>query len=252
MTSDQEFLTAAEVLNKIKTAASSQKPFSIVRIGDGENIVLAQDSVWTIDQVLAEKWAQKANAGKKGVTLPNLLLRDQIVEAIRQADIVGIPFVKKDPIRTARRLKRALTDEIFQYYRIRPKAICHTFVTRVLPQKKEFWEALRDRRILIITKQADQLRDLLQAEPYNLKVTLTIPFVHYDELPETLDIIQANKDHFDAALISCGVNAVVLAAKVAELAGKIGLDFGKSAAYMVKGKAGLDKSSSRANLDLIP
>jgi len=47
-------------------------------------------------------------------------------------------------------------------------------------------------------------------------------------MEETLKKISIHKDQFDIALIACGVNAVILAQKVAELSGKVGIDIGKA------------------------
>jgi hypothetical protein len=90
MIRDEDFLSVEKVLTKLKEAADKQRPFSLVRIGDGENFILTQDSVWTMRQVFNQKWAVLANMGRKGITLPNLALRDQIVEAVKKADVVGI------------------------------------------------------------------------------------------------------------------------------------------------------------------
>ncbi|RDW16415.1 hypothetical protein CWR48_17395 [Oceanobacillus arenosus] len=254
MIPDDQLLTVDQVLEKLINSIEERNPFSLVRVGDGENIVLAQDSVMTINSVLNERWAQRANQDRrlKGVTLPNLTLRDQMVDAIKAADIVGIPFYNNDPILTEDRLKRELTDQVFNHFQIDPQSVCHTFVNRVFAQKKTFWKALRNKKIMIIGQWSEQAAHLLKEKPYKLNICMKIPFSHYDEMAQTLETIKLNKENFDIALISCGVNSVILAQKVAEVTGKIGIDFGKSLMFMVKEKAGLTHSSKRANIDLLP
>ncbi|MEW4267079.1 GT-D fold domain-containing glycosyltransferase [Priestia aryabhattai] len=254
MISDEQLLTVDQVLKKLNKAIKKKKPFSLVRVGDGENIVLAQNSIMTIEEVLKEKWAQRANQDRrlKGVTLPNLTLRNQMVNAIKGANIVGIPFYNNDPILTDDRLKRELTDQVFNYFHINPKKSCHTFVNRVFAQKKRFWKLLKNKKILLISQWSEQSAQILREKPYNLNVSMTLNFDHYDQMEHTLETIKVNKENFDIALISCGVNSVVLAHKVAEITGNIGIDFGKSLMYMVREKAGLKHSSNRANIDLIP
>ncbi|MNW17041.1 hypothetical protein D3C71_2160890 [compost metagenome] len=51
----------------------------------------------------------------------------------------------------------------------------------------------------------------------------------------TLEWFRQNRETFDLALFSCGVNAVVLAQKTAELTGKAALDFGKAGNIILKG-----------------
>lgn len=248
---DNEFLTVNQVLRKIKRALKEKKPFSLVRIGDGENVVLAQNSVIPIDEVLKIRWAKLANEGKKGVILPNLELRDEMVAAIKQADMVGIPFWENDPIVAHQEIKRPLTENVFEHFNIKPRRTCHTFVNRVFAQKPEFWAMLKGRRVLLISDWGDSVKEILQKEPYGLNIALTIKFTDYKQINRTLRKVSKNKDEFDIALISCGVNAVVLAPKIAQLSGKVSLDFGKSLMFIVKKKAGLKYSSYQAKKNLL-
>ncbi|TBL78638.1 GT-D fold domain-containing glycosyltransferase [Paenibacillus thalictri] len=227
-------LDKAALLNKIRFALDHSLPFSLVRVGDGENIVLAQDSVWSISKVLAERWAIFANKGFKGVTLPNLNLRDALVEAIRKADVVGLLDPNDKVIVASPGVKRQLTDKIFHHYKLRPELTCNAVVNRELVSERKFWALLRGRRILVITRYPEQLkRKLIERQP-DLTVVMTIKFSHYGQMENTLKTIAANKAQFDIALISCGVNAVILAQKVAEFAGKVGIDFGKAPEYIRK------------------
>jgi hypothetical protein len=65
---------------------------------------------------------------------------------------------------------------------------------------------------------------------------MTIPFSHYNQMTVALEKVKANKDEFDIAFVCCGVTAVVLAHQIAELTGKVGLDFGKAANILIKGR----------------
>lgn len=49
---DNEFLTVNQVLRIIRKALEEKRPFSLVRIGDGENVVLAQDSAMPIRSMI--------------------------------------------------------------------------------------------------------------------------------------------------------------------------------------------------------
>lgn len=252
MIPDEEFLTVEQVLRKIEKALEQKKSFSLVRVGDGENIILAQDSILTIKQVLKKKWAKKANKGEKGVHLPNLKLRNQMVKAIKKATVVGIPFWGNDPIKADEDIKRPLTEAVFSYFDIKPKRICHTFVNRVLSQKREFWNLLRGKRVVLIGGWAEQVQAILKEEPYGLNIVYIHPFSDYSQLEKTLKIIRGMKGDFDIALIACGVNAVVLSQKIAKSTKTVAIDFGKSLMFMVQKKAGLEHSSSKAREDMLP
>jgi hypothetical protein len=216
-----------QVLRTIKHALDNDQPFSMVRIGDGENIVMAQKSVWNIKTVLREPWAKKANRGKKGIRLPNIKIRNQMIRSIKKANIVGIlpPGDKRTYAPT--RLKRPLTNKIFRLYKLRPRYTCDAVVNRFLAGRKEFWGVLRGRRVLIITQQADKLKQALLRDPYRMDIAGTIAFSDYKQMNSVLKQVKAMKDKFDIALISCGVNSVILAPEIARLTQKVAIDFGK-------------------------
>lgn len=225
-----------QVLRSIKHALDNHQPFSMVRIGDGENIVMAQKSVWSIRRVLKELWAKKANRGKKGVRLPNLKLRNEMVRSIKKANIVGI-LVPGDTRTVAHpRVKRPLTNKIFRYYKLKPRNTCDAVVNRFLAGRKEFWEVLRGRRVLIITREARKLKKILQKDPYRMDIAGTIVFSDYKQMGRALKQAEEMKNQFDIALISCGVNSVVLAPEIARLTGKVAIDFGKGHLVVFKKK----------------
>lgn len=230
-------LNGEQVLARIKEALDHHRPFSLIRIGDGENVIMAQKSVWSLKEVLRTPWAKRANNPvrtrsarlghkEKGVTLPNLKLRNQMVRSVRKADIVGILPIK-DKIKAPKRVRRPLTNKIFLYYKLKPRLTCDAFINREFASKQEFWEVLRGKRILLITEHAKKLKEVLQSDPYNMAIAGTIIFTHFKQISRTLKTVKGMKDKFDIALISCGVNAVVLAPEVARITGKVAIDFGK-------------------------
>ncbi|RAV00525.1 GT-D fold domain-containing glycosyltransferase [Paenibacillus sp. YN15] len=228
-------LNMMQVLDRLNLALEQRLPFSLVRIGDGENLVLAQDSVWPMEAVLKERWAIKANRGQKGLHLPNLPLRDAVRDAAAKADVVGILPHEDTTILAPAYLKRQLTDQLFQHYGLRPKAVCDARINREMLFSQTFWSVVTPRRIVLATRDPEPLRQALTAPPYLLNIVHTLPFGDYSQMDATLEWLRQNSDTFDLALFSCGVNAVVLAQKTAELTGRAALDFGKAANIILKG-----------------
>ncbi|WP_059052916.1 GT-D fold domain-containing glycosyltransferase [Paenibacillus senegalimassiliensis] len=233
----QVFLESRDLLKRMSQALWKKEPFSLVRVGDGENLVLSQDTVWPVSKVLEERWAIKASKGQKGLYLPNIPLRDAVAASIRNASVVGILPYNDDMIKAPDYLKRPLTDQVFRHFDLSPPLICHAGVNRELAEMREFWRLLKQRRILIVTREAEQLHQRLEQPPYSLHIVKALPFDHWGQYRQTIDWITSHAASFDIALFSCGVNAVVLAERTMALTGKIALDFGKAANIVLKGRA---------------
>ncbi|MBB6024254.1 hypothetical protein HNR77_005362 [Paenibacillus sp. JGP012] len=231
------YLEMDGVLDQLEAALKEQRPFSLVRVGDGENIVMSQDVVWTTEEVLQERWAIKANRGQKGVRLPNLQLRDEVAASLQRASMVGVLPPADLTINAPDYLKRPLTDMLFAHFGIYPALTCHACVNREMVQMPRFWRILAGKRVLLVTREIEKLRAALVQEPYHLNIAAALPFDNYDQMMETLQWIQTNQHSFDVALFSCGVNAVILAERTAALAGKVAIDFGKANSIILNGRA---------------
>lgn len=225
---NESLLDKDEIISRLRTALAEKRPYSLVRIGDGENFVLSQDSVYTMEQTLQQLWVQEANKGRKGVKLPNIPLRDQLVTAIREADIVGVLAQNDKVIRAHPNHKRVLTNRIFQHFGLQPKAVCNAIVNRELIHYQPFWQMLAEQgaRVVPVSRWAGGTKQKLIRQPFNLTIPFTLPFERNEMMEDTLQVLEKRKDEYDIVLASCGVNAVVLAHQVAARIGKIGVDFG--------------------------
>jgi hypothetical protein len=234
--SDKSLLSEKDVLKKMHYALLGKHPFSLVRIGDGENIVLGQNTFLKPQTFLNTYWVKESSQKdkSKGVVLPCLKLRDQMVESISKADIVGICRHKEHELHVSSKYKRELTDKIFEHYNISPKQLCHVFVNRKMISHRIFWEIIHNYRTILISKWANEYAGYITQKYLNLKPNIIgcIDFQDYHQIPETLE--KLSQYQFDLALISTGVNAVVLAPKVAELYGKVAIDFGKTMMFTLQ------------------
>ncbi|WP_328803954.1 GT-D fold domain-containing glycosyltransferase [Paenibacillus glycinis] len=227
-------LTTKQVFRRIKRAMKRKKPLSLVRVGDGENIVLAQKSVWPLCTVMRQEWAKDAKRGKKGIPFPNTKFRNQVARSIRRATIVGILPLNDRMIKAPAYLKRGLTNLVFPYFRLRPKLTCHACINRIAVRKAVFKKTLKGKRILVINRKPSAIKKRLERKPYRLRVTATIKFSHHKQIKRTVRRAKKLRKRFDVALISCGVNAVILAPKIAAATGRVAIDFGKAPMKMKK------------------
>lgn len=233
---DKNLLTEQQVLHRIDKALSEKKPLSLIRIGDGENIVLSQYQFLNEKEFMNTYWAKQSREGmSKGVTLPNVSLRNQMIRALRKADIVGVCKSHNDEMLAPEEFKRKLTNKIFDHHRIKPADLCYVFVNRKMVSHRHFWELLHRYRVLLISKWSWIFKDYVNKNYASLRPRIVgcIDFNDFKEIPAVLK--KAGQYPFDIALISAGVNAVVLAPAIAELYGKVALDFGKTMMFFLKG-----------------
>lgn len=238
---DDLLISELDVLKKMTVALSKKKPFSLVRIGDGENIVMGQYTFLPEEEFLNTYWIKESIGNKdKGVKLPCLALKEKMIKSVKKADVVGVCWRNKDDIRVPSKFRRELTNEIFDLYNIRPPNLCHVFVNRKMVSQKLFWKLLCQYRTLLVSKWSHQFAKLAAKKYERLKPKIIgcINFKNYHEIPKTLDAV--GKYQFDLVLISAGVNAVVLATEIAERFHKVAIDFGKTMMLMVMPESKVD------------
>ena len=233
---DASLLSTADVIDSIRSAVVDRRSLSLIRMGDGENICAAQDAVLPAGELAREAWSKYAD--RNGFFMPNLAVRDHVITALRHADIVGVHPWNDRVISAPARLKRALAERVFAHYSITPTKLCDASVSRLLPQEITFWEALRGRRLLLISKWAPALKPILQRAPYRFTSVHAMRFSWHEETHPTLARVRAIASSFDVALVSCGVSALFLATEIAAM-GKVAIDFGQSAYFMTSDAAGL-------------
>jgi len=229
------WLSTLDVIAKIQKALEHKSPLSVVRVGDGENICLSQYKIWPMKKFLSTRWARLSRRTNwKGVRLPNIRLRDQLVTSIKRADVVGIPYYNDSEILAKQRYLRPLTDICFEKHGISPKQLCHTFVNRHMVEHPQFWEMLRGKKAVVISRWANDFKKLINEKynDYDIEFVKVIRMNRYEEIPKVLDKMKSVE--CDIVFVSAGVNAVILAQKLAEEQRRIAIDFGKSAIFMIK------------------
>jgi hypothetical protein len=95
-------------------------------------------------------------------------------------------------------------------------------------QKVKFKKMLRNRRIILIGSNAHEVKKSLErrwGKRFPFQIVACIPMVSYNEMDEVKRRIGRIK--FDLALLSAGVNAVILASYIADQHGKVAFDLGQ-------------------------
>lgn len=133
-----------EALENVRAAVAARQPYSLIRIGDGESVVLSVgDSTWLQDLAyLASHW------GAEQVTLADVeQVRDDLLAALRGADVVG---VRGDVVNVA-----APADLLELSSREAADVIRSTFPLRA--REREILSPLAARRLAIVNRTMGQL-----------------------------------------------------------------------------------------------
>lgn len=211
--------SAAELLEIIALHYQKRTPFALVRIGDGENFILAQEPIHTTRE-LVKMYNVVAGYGYSGVAIPNHKARDRLLRAVRQATVVG--FLNQ----TECYCWYPLTEKIFNHYGITPAHSCYAFINLDLVTLPNFYSLFREARILLVGKPMARLAEVLIRRYHFKNIVGIINLRDYRDLDWVLR--QLPGFNFEASFIAAGANAKIVAATVMEM-GRIGLDLGHAA-----------------------
>jgi len=232
-------LSSSELMKKILYALEQRIPCSVVSLGATESFILAQESVLTCRQFMTHAEAKVANLGIKrghqhrGVRFPNFAARDALAEALREVSILGYNLLINTPD------SGQLTKKVLNYYKITPQYVFEAYLRRVImfSQKQKFEQMLQGKKILLICGYADEVATALNKNlknSLNFEIVGTIKIHEFEEIPRVKKEI--NVLDFDLALLSAGLNAIILAVYIAKIKGKVAFDIGQGMESLITGQ----------------
>lgn len=216
-----------EVMSVMTQAMDERRPFSIVRLGDGELLTMAQEDPMPIEQV--RKFGHFLPYA--GIEVPDPDAKRQLLDAVRGADFVGIPLLRMPNY-------QHLAFSVFRANGIdyRTLQLTHSTINYAIYLEHWFFRMTAGRRVLTVGNKAEPLAQVLRQ--HNVNVVDAVSPVHgMKDVPRVMNEI-ALRD-FDLALVSSGVPAVVIAYRIAAELGRAALDFGHLADGMISGEAPL-------------
>lgn len=213
-------LGPAFVYEELERALTGGIPYSLVRLGDGELLAMAQETVMPAEEV--------ARLGPflsyAGVNVPDPQARDELAEAVRRASVVGVPLSRKP-------LFQPLLFKVWQAHGIRPDSVRLTSSTINYSLDEEgYWPKLMSgRRILAVGNAAEPLARALRKQ--GVQVTAAVgPVGGMNDWERAAR--EAAGCPFDLALVAAGIAAVPICVRLAETTGKVAVDFGHLADRM--------------------
>lgn len=218
-------LNPDELGTRIIQALDNRTPMSVVRLGDGELLTLAQGAVLSIEQVKTEgHFLEYA-----GVHVPDYEARDMLADAVRKATVVGIPKLR---IRNF----QPLAFSVFRAHDMdyRSMTLTDSLINYYLYQAGYLSRIAEGRRVLVIGNLAAGLADLLRANGVQVTGALA-PVKGVKDVTRIVN--EAKHKEFDLALVAAGISAVLISQRIATELGKVAVDFGHLADSMLKGEA---------------
>jgi len=214
--------STAEVFDELENAIRDRTPYSVVRLGDGELMTLAQDIVMPAEQTAV----QAAFLPYAGVTPPDIASRDLLASAIRQATIVGVPLSRRKQF-------QPLLFPVLRGHHldIRSMRITSSTINYSLYQEGLLQRLLQGKKLLLIGNASPGLAGILSAGGFWVTGVIA-PVRGMADINRV--VMEAGAADFDLALVAAGIPAVVIASRIAAELGKAAVDFGHLADGITK------------------
>lgn len=202
-------LSLKEVAAMLRQAIQRERPFSLIRLGDGEMRALG----YNIFKPLKDMTFQFDYAG---VALPNETTRQELLQGIKEADIIGLlpPH------------KAAFLPQVIQHFRIQPRYICYFTINWELHGRGDgpLYDLLSDRRVYLVNRHAKEA--LKPLESLGVNITGYTSFEGYSDIERVFARLEKDRKNFDILLASAGIPAIRLCPMVAKSLKKVAIDYG--------------------------
>lgn len=206
-------LGAADVSAELEAALREKRPYSFIRLGDGELLTLAQEKVLPVHEV--------RRAGPflpyAGVKVPDLKARDELAACIRSASLVGVPTSRHPHF-------QPLLFAVLRAHGIACRDLrCTTSTMNYsLEEEGRLTGLLSGYRLLLVGNAAPQLGQALAQRQLQVAGIVT-PVNGYSDIGRVIRETEAYA--YDIALVAAGIAAVPIVVHLAAR-GKVAVDFG--------------------------
>ena len=204
------FHSAQEVLMCIKKALVTKQALSLVRLGNGEALTLAHQILVPMQQI--EPWLEYA-----GVKLPNEQIRQDLLAAIKAADILGLttdrPHWDCAP----------LLNQVLAHFKFKPRYVTDASINWQLHRQPLFYSSLANRPLILVGRLAAMAAPVLSKK--GLQIVATYALESSTDLPTVERMIQAGP-LFQVALVAAGIPASILCPRLAKTYRCVALDYG--------------------------
>jgi hypothetical protein len=209
-------IEVSEIVDLWKGFVVNRTPHASLRIGDAEAIIAAHDTILTMEFIRkACMWFD--NPAYTGVTLPNAIAREQLIQAYKEADFLGSLYQQHSWV------WRPIYEMVMLYYDIKPKRTFYAFANFLVAKTNHFYNTFKDDKVLLIGSKSKQHREVLERRYGWTGIVGAIDCIDWYQVNKAKEEME-NID-FDIAFSSCGTCAKILSIHAKNL-GKVGIDFG--------------------------
>lgn len=216
-------LPPSQVAGALRSAMDGGKPLSVIRLGDGELLTLAHDTIFPVEEVRK----RGPFLPYSGVELPAHSVREALANALRRADIIGVPQSRHPSF-------QGLLLPVFTHYGLSLSTlrITSSTVNYAMEEEGLLIPLLQGRRVLLVGNRAEGLATALRQHNVEISGLITpVRGVHDTEM-----VVQAAYGYvFDIALVAAGIAAVLICTEIAGRLGKPAFDFGHLANKLESG-----------------
>jgi len=218
-----QLLTTSEVEKQLLLSLKNKQGFSVIRLGDGENLALAHDILVTSEEINKNNHLK----GMGGFIVPNHEKRDLLAKNLLEANIVGIPEARYP---TYQRLFNQVAKE--HNLPLQTMNLTNSQINYRLNEETTFiHNVLSNYRVLLIGNRSQDGKDFYNKQGYESIVgNVLVPGINSVE--NVMDEVQ--KYEFDIAFVSAGIAANLICVEIAKQ-NKVALDFGHLLDWYIKG-----------------
>jgi len=217
---------AEQIAMEIKNALHDQSGYSVIRLGDGELIFLSHDALNPYEEIQNDpRFNYLAYAG---VQLPEHKLRDQLTEALLEADTLGIP-ISRFP--TYQNLFTRLVKH--HNWKVESMNLVSSMIHfDILKYTTLLDELLTNYKVLLIGNKMEEGKKHFNHLGYE-SIVGVIPVNGISSVSKTLE--QASQFDYDVALVSAGIPANLICLSLAKEK-KVAIDFGHAIDFLLNGQ----------------
>lgn len=211
----EDLIPTEDVIKRMVNCVYEKSPLSVIRVGDGELSVMSQNI--TLPTEYLKKSTAWSSTDYCGVSLKqdveeNFIIRDRCIEAVKNADIVGV-FPNGE-----------FTNKFFSSINFRPNNVFYAFGNVYFCFMKAFVDLIISKPPLLIGQQANDFSQYIH-KILGATVAGTYTNIHSPkDIEKTIEYMK-NTPH-DWSLVSAGVNADIIAPIMAKEYGKVCIDYG--------------------------